>query len=645
MSAAIGLAIRIILIAITFSLCGLLADRVARAYGSGMMYGIRLFSSDEAIPVLMSRATEWNVFQIYYWGQDRFGSWPFLVVRLVQSISGEYDSTRSFLQFWQCLWVISGTFAIGALAKQFRIGVMGLYLLVIFGFPYLTALLCDLALWAPWQISALFFAWWSIRLNIESEQSRVRSFKIVAYPAILFFCASLAIWLSPVSGPLLFGLSGLEAVGGAISDIRPRFRAISRLWFRPGLVIAVIILGEFGTRKLYHHTYPFVSESPVEMDWANIASNAQIVFSKVINIGYFQLPVLWPLLLAIGMIGALCSLFSIGRDLVARQVSDDGLHSMKLMILGSWLISTTPLILLSATTYVRLNVFSDRYFVITWLFGVFSGVVTLFCAIIFIVPQETRRIASGLASVIVFAFILLRIPPASKSNEFVELESTSSRISGRMPRVPLLGSYWDTYVFAALQPERTAVEPVPFEGQPNRTRWLISGLKDSHNVLIAYATSEDQPSPWVLQHGTLLELSSPNWDSGAGRTFSLYLNVREHEVPYDRAQAIDGDICSGDSLLVRFSGSTSLTVVMAIQIPKAGRLVAHPIFPDAVGSTNESNADVLMQQSGNLYYGQLGEHDRLMTGVRISIEYKDNDPYHMRCIPSALFVVDELAHH
>ena len=48
------------------------------------------FSSDSAIPVLMANDRHWDLFQCFFYGQDRFGARPFLLMR----IAGLVESWR-----------------------------------------------------------------------------------------------------------------------------------------------------------------------------------------------------------------------------------------------------------------------------------------------------------------------------------------------------------------------------------------------------------------------------------------------------------------------------------------------------------------------------------------------------------------------
>ena len=41
------------------------------------------FDSDSAIPVLMAKTARHTAYEAFYWGQDRFGAWPFLLLSLL----------------------------------------------------------------------------------------------------------------------------------------------------------------------------------------------------------------------------------------------------------------------------------------------------------------------------------------------------------------------------------------------------------------------------------------------------------------------------------------------------------------------------------------------------------------------------------
>jgi hypothetical protein len=64
------------------------------------------FNSDLAIPVLMARAREWSLFDVYYWGQDRLGTWHLLLLRAAGQLSG-HTFDYADLHLVAAAWVLA----------------------------------------------------------------------------------------------------------------------------------------------------------------------------------------------------------------------------------------------------------------------------------------------------------------------------------------------------------------------------------------------------------------------------------------------------------------------------------------------------------------------------------------------------------
>ena len=148
-----------------------------------------------------------------------------------------------------------------------------------------------------------------------------------------------------------------------------------------------------------------------------------------------------------------------------------------------------------------------------------------------------KRLASGL----VVLCTLLRFPPARREPEYERLRSIAANLAQRAPGGVLLGGYWDTYVFAALEPAAHFI-PVPAENQFVRTPWTPQTMRAAPRVVVVhhvfpaagavetpgpYDTFGDgrQPPPVITQHGATLRLAVPHWFEQDGYTFSLYDNA------------------------------------------------------------------------------------------------------------------------
>ncbi|RYZ42996.1 MAG: hypothetical protein EOO71_05345, partial [Myxococcaceae bacterium] len=160
------------------------------------------FSSDSAIPLLMARAPHVDLFAAYYWGQDRFGAWPFLLARYF----GGRDWSAEGLQ--ALLIVVTWTAAF-PLARLARTGVVavGLCLCVplLVGLPReVRAHLLDISQPYGWQFAVMAWSWLGMRGVLEARTSRGAWGWGLAATA---FCG-LAFWISVSSLPSLVALLG-----------------------------------------------------------------------------------------------------------------------------------------------------------------------------------------------------------------------------------------------------------------------------------------------------------------------------------------------------------------------------------------------------------------------------------------------------
>jgi len=59
-------------------------------------------------------------FNLYYYGTDRWGGWPFLVAQAVRRSTGLLWTDQRLSAF-QITWIFLGAFAIGALSRADRV--------------------------------------------------------------------------------------------------------------------------------------------------------------------------------------------------------------------------------------------------------------------------------------------------------------------------------------------------------------------------------------------------------------------------------------------------------------------------------------------------------------------------------------------
>jgi hypothetical protein len=128
------------------------------------------FNSDLAIPVLMARAREWSLFDVYYWGQDRLGTWHLLLLRAAGRVFGHtFDYAQ--LHLVAAAWVLTSAVVMARLAGAWGWAAGGLLAAVLVGNSDSRVTLFDAAHPYAWQITALVLAWWGLRRVAERTGS------------------------------------------------------------------------------------------------------------------------------------------------------------------------------------------------------------------------------------------------------------------------------------------------------------------------------------------------------------------------------------------------------------------------------------------------------------------------------------------
>jgi hypothetical protein len=201
------------------------------------------------------------------------------------------------------------------------------------------------------------------------------------------------------------------------------------------------------------------------------------------------------------------------------------------MIIALTAMATVNFAIICSINHVRTSDYDVRFHALTYLFSTVSGLL----AIYFLIRILANRVAVTryvLPAIVGGAFIYLGVnfPPRAPSGLYKQLSETALALSQKAPGSVLMGGYWETYGFVALQPANT-MTPVPLEGVLNRIPWTIASLRDSQQVVIEYRTTGLSPKDLVppnqlRQHGNLLKLQDAHFYENGPYAFALYFNER-----------------------------------------------------------------------------------------------------------------------
>ena len=492
-----------------------------------------LFNSDSAIPVLMSNSSYWRGFDAFYWGQDRFGAWPFLLIRCV----AHGHVTPEILQAWVTFGLLLGLVPAYLLGLKEGLLAAMAYLLVIL-VPDLRSILFDMSQPYCWQIPALLMAWWSIRRLADPTQSGY------AYGQAIGWCV-LATWLASTSGPLLLIVTASEL--GLIGSAR-RWRI-----FIPSVVGMIFELGlRVGYDLWVTARWKKNFRTEIHLDLGHLIQNVLALWTRISDTK------IWLSLFLVGALMGVCCVIS------RRKPSD--LRGLEKTLRGTFLMSTAVLLMLLLLSHVRLNQYSLRYFAPAVVFSRWGGLVGASALSLSWVGERRKRIMR-VFWVSVFAVSSLGfLPHREISPKYQAMRATAQAIARDYPGAFLIDGYWNSYVYAALAPPGL-IKPLPVSGDWDREPWLESELPHGSAVLAGYSDflqppETSHPPRYLLQHDTLLELSDQHIQVEGDQHFSRY-----HVLAADRVGHLDLPRILGMNLRIQ----TELTLTPALSF-RGGRV-------------------------------------------------------------------------
>jgi hypothetical protein len=486
-------------------------------------FNVAGFGSDSAIPVLMANDRHWDLFQCFFYGQDRFGAWPFLLIRIVWSA---WDAVvrREHLHLALAAWVLLGAVPFARLFPSGPALPAFFYLLLATINPELR-IFFDLASPYGWQLTTLVLAWWFLRVALEAESTIPRKGvlrRLFRWLAAFLFSV-LACWVSPASGPVLLGLGLLEAWRIRLIAPNPNWPLLAVKSVLPAIGAGLF---ELKLRNAYHafavRHFGESYRTPFHWDWANLGRNAKATLQRLVEFH-------WHFLLVLGAVGCLATTALIlGRRGRLRDVGygpgNRAIVDASFLTLGAAWIALIQVPGLIVFTYVRENDFAVKYFTLIFFFGSVAGLTAVATAAIVIGRPQFERWSSA-AAAIGMGVIAFALPRAGEDPEYAHQKRLASELARRAPGAVLLSDYWETYELSALQPQ--ALLPLPFEGDYLRTPWYLPALRSAREVIVGHQKTEHAPKldPVLTQYGTKLYLVARDWYGEYGRGYSLYTAV------------------------------------------------------------------------------------------------------------------------
>ena len=438
-----------------------------------------LYNSDSAVPVLMANLATGSPVDWLYWGQDRFGAWPFLLARVMGALT-QRAWTPHGMHVLRTVWMVAALVPWMAVAgRAGAVAAAGLLLLPGLN-PLLERVLVDLGTVDGWQIPALLWAWWGLRRAASAARPD-------GWLALAAVAGALATWTSLVSAPLLAVLALVEGAG--------RGRAVRQ---RAALLLPALagLALEAGVRGAWHRAvrargWPDV-RTPASLDLGHLLENAGRVASTAWHVG----AVPWLLLAVAAAAGAL----TLGRWRTAPEGRT---------VAGAGASALTALLVVVSVRHVRDNGYNPRYLCLGLSLAVLGASVLLGLGVRTLVSRIALGAAPATLGVAGLGAVLLLAPVAQPDPREVVLRPAAGEIAASHPGAVLVLSYWRAYALAGLLPPR-AVISLPREGEWNRRPDWVAALRSGRPVLVGSPDIEGEgPPPRRMERGTPLTLVQP----------------------------------------------------------------------------------------------------------------------------------------
>ncbi|HYX92511.1 MAG TPA: hypothetical protein VE782_13195 [Myxococcaceae bacterium] len=470
------------------------------------------WSSDSAIPVLMSNLQRFTLFETYYLGQDRLGAFAFLLCALVHRVTG-FVWTPERLAFFQTLTIMSSTVAVALLLRPRQMfAVVWALILVLFPWRFF---LFNLGLGCPygWQVTALLFAWVALRRLGHRVAVGGRSAGTFGIATGLCFLAS---WISSLSAPVLLGVAAAEAL--AHQGLRAwRARLTSALAVLCGGGLEGLLRGLYQVYAKASFGHSYRTRLTIQLSGAG---DAFVEVLHRLDRGGAGV------LLAFAMVAALVGLAVAIK--LRRAHPSESVHPNLITLLGLIAMALGMLVIPPFVSHFRSNDLEEKYFTLAAYFSALAAVVALERLASQLPGKAPRAVlAAGWASASAAtpAAVFAWHPPAQPRPDFAEERRIAQELARRSPGAFLVSGYWNAYSLAALAlPDR--LRPYPFDGQYQRTPFLRDELARADAVWVTDGGSDGKPLPpigsAIVVSGVRLEPSGEAPLTLAGRRFIPY---------------------------------------------------------------------------------------------------------------------------
>ena len=429
------------------------------------------FNSDSAIPVIMSNTDFLSPFHLYYFGQDRLGGWPYIILWAISSLFSTVISPIAVFSA-QALLFAAAACSVSIIFPSIPFAPL---LLVCSALVHPLAQQFFFEINNPYCIQiSLCFVYWALRKKIGNDGSSEQTSLLLGLGIVGFLC----LWTSPASIIFLFMIHLFE--NRKFTNVFTTRKAQALFYMMPIIGLGIEKIFQWWYRsyvnnafasELKNYDFSVVTKTSVRFSdfFNNLFENI-----KVLNSG-FELFI--PFLVLYGIILGLYFLIKANKT----PENKENIKNVSLL----FCITFASITVFSMIDWVRVHHHMVRYHVPQIVLMTFS-ITVMVCTLksMLINFKQTRWLNYLIAPALILYIAAWSNSFKKRHNAFANLQQEAEALVIAEDKTVILGDYWGSYVWQGLKPDKLV--GIPIQGHAMRIPWSYKKINNGSQVISCF---------------------------------------------------------------------------------------------------------------------------------------------------------------
>lgn len=482
---------------------------------------VNTLNDDSSVPVMMSNEIKFKFFDVFFWAQDRFGSFPFILLHIIKLVTS-IKVTPNILYIFSILTFIFSSVLIFKNENLIKSSLLLSILLFTFSVDEVSSqYFFGLEFVSIWQIPYLFLTYYFAKPEIIITKYGLKIKENVIYIIILFIISSIATWIHPISACIIFLL------------ILIKFFIKSELTIKLKQVYFCLLYSFINTIfsiSCYFIIVNIYREKFGSLTRMQIVSSLETFYKDGIITGLSYIFSWHPFFLITIYISLSAFLLILLYSLIKRKFEYLRKFEYSYIFLC---LSIGILISCSLSAHAVSNGMHAKYIVISKLSLLSFSFIFIFEFFSFLLKFKYITL---FLFIIILSIFINYIPKYISNKDFIILRSIADNLSLNYPNYPMLGSFYCAYAVYALQVNNNihpialfqpgSIQTIRIPGNNleylNKSKYAIVclfGLKFSEPE---FFTNKGKLKSEIIQYGHILKLHDDKYFKNLNIPFAVY---------------------------------------------------------------------------------------------------------------------------